>query len=314
MNRAIPVIILLVLTLGLTIGWDLFVEDIHKRSESFYKPQNFGDILRHNADKGFLAIGMTLVILSGGIDLSVGSTLGLSCVLTAIAVNTGNPWLPFAVAIGIGALVGFANGAGVAFGQVPSFIATLATMGIARGICLLANRGTPVEIRSSSSPFSELDQNIANVLPVSGIFFLISIAIVHFLLQRTTFGRHIYAIGGNEEAARLCGIRTRTLKLWVFTLAGILAGIAGLFYTARLSSGPPRAGEMYELDAIAMVVIGGTSLTGGKGSVLGTLYGFFLIGILTKVLSMRSISSDVQYIVVGTALVGTAILQTWRKR
>jgi ribose transport system permease protein len=313
MFRAAPIIVLIIVVLGLTLLWDLFVDTDDRQSQNFFHFKNLGNILRNNADIGFLALGMTFVIICGGIDLSVGSALALSCMLLALVIKAGYPLAAVGVGLLTGAAIGAANGSVVSFGNIPSFIATLATMVICRGLSMIVHDGRLVELGGSvPQPFEFFKSNIGDVLPISGIFFLVSVAVVYFVLQRTTFGRHVYAVGGNEEAARLCGIRTKTIKIMVFMISGLLAGIAALFYTARLKSGEPRAGSMYELHAIAIVVIGGTSLAGGKGSVLGTLYGFFLIGILNNILTMRNVSSDLQLVVVGVVLVGAALLQTRR--
>jgi ribose/xylose/arabinose/galactoside ABC-type transport system permease subunit len=314
LKKAAPVLVLAAVVLGLTWGWDLFVDETARRAPYFFDKANFGNILRSNSEKGFLAVGVTLVILAAGIDLSGGAVLGLGCMVSAMAIRAVGPWAGVAAGLGVGVAAGILNGAGVAYGKVPSFITTLATMGACRGLARVVHGGRPVEIGGTTpAPFNLLYTDIGDVLHVSGLLFLAAVAVTHLVLNRTAFGRHVYALGGNEEASRLCGLPIQRLKVMVFAIAGLLAGLAGLVYTARVAGGSPNAGTMYELDAIAMVVIGGTSLAGGKGGVLGTLYGFFLIGILTNVLTLRDVSSDIQLIVVGTVLFGAALLQARRK-
>ncbi|MGI4977577.1 MAG: ABC transporter permease [Janthinobacterium lividum] len=267
-------------------------------SDTFLSAGNVTNILRQVSINAIIAIGMTLVILTGGIDLSVGAVMALSGTLMA-GLMAGH--LPGALAIlaclGVGLGFGLANGAFVAYGKMPPIIVTLATMGIARGLALIYTGGYPI---SGLPPWMRFfgAGSIAGVqTPIVVMAVLYALAWV--LLERTPFGRHVYAIGGNETATRLSGVRVSPAKLAVYGLSGLASALAAVVLTSRLMSGQPGAGEGFELDAIAAVVLGGTAIAGGRGSLVGTLLGALLLGVLNNGLNMVGVNPYVQTVVKG---------------
>ncbi len=277
-------------------------------TDTFFTAANLSNVLRQNAFTAILAAGMTFVILTAGIDLSVGSVVALSGVLCADLLVRGVP-LPLAVAAGllVGLVTGTVNGAAVTLLRVPAFIATLATMLIVRG---LAYKYTDARTISGLPAGFAVLSNGAVTAAAVGVIFLLS----WFALTRTPFGRHVYAVGGNESAAWLSGIRVARVRLAVYAVCGLSAGLAGVLVASRLNAGYPRAGEYYELDAIAAVVVGGTSLFGGSGSVWSALAGAFFIGILNNGLNLYRVSPYEQLIVKGVVLLAAASLDRWRSR
>jgi ribose/xylose/arabinose/galactoside ABC-type transport system permease subunit len=277
-------------------------------TDSFFTPANLSNVLRQNAFTAILAAGMTFVILTAGIDLSVGSVVGLSGVICADLLVRGLP-LPLAVLTGllVGLITGAINGAAVTILRVPAFIATLATMLIVRG---LAFKYTDARtISGLPAGFAILSSGAVTASIVALIF-----GMSWFALTRTPFGRHVYAVGGNESAAWLSGIRVARVRLAVYSICGLAAGLAGVLVGSRLNAGYPRAGEYYELDAIAAVVVGGTSLFGGSGSVWSALAGAFFIGILNNGLNLFRVSPYEQLVVKGVVLLAAASLDRWRSR
>jgi ribose transport system permease protein len=277
-------------------------------TDTFFSAANLSNVLRQNAFTAILAAGMTFVILTAGIDLSVGSVVALSGVLCADLLVRGAP-LPVAVGAGllVGLVTGAVNGAAVTLLRVPAFIATLATMLIVRG---LAYKYTDARTISGLPAGFAVLSNGAVTAAAVGVIFLLS----WFALTRTPFGRHVYAVGGNESAAWLSGIRVARVRLAVYAVCGLAAGLAGVLVASRLNAGYPRAGEYYELDAIAAVVVGGTSLFGGSGSVWSALAGAFFIGILNNGLNLYRVSPYEQLIVKGVVLLAAASLDRWRSR
>jgi ribose/xylose/arabinose/galactoside ABC-type transport system permease subunit len=277
-------------------------------TDTFFTPVNLSNVLRQNAFTAILAAGMTFVILTAGIDLSVGSVVALSGVLCADLLVRGAP-LPLAVCAGllVGLVTGMVNGAAVTLLRVPAFIATLATMLIVRG---LAYKYTDARTISGLPASFALLSSGAVTASAVGVIFLLS----WFALTRTPFGRHVYAVGGNESAAWLSGIRVARVRLAVYAVCGLAAGLAGVLVASRLNAGYPRAGEYYELDAIAAVVVGGTSLFGGSGSVWSALAGAFFIGILNNGLNLYRVSPYEQLVVKGVVLLAAASLDRWRSK
>ncbi len=276
-------------------------------TDAFLTPANLGNVLRQNAFTAILAAGMTLVILTGGIDLSVGSVVGLSGMVCASVMAAGHP---IAAGVASGLLVGLAagvvNGAAITRLRVPAFVVTLATMLIVRGAAYkLTDART---ISGLPAGFGALSGSYASAALMLGIF-----VVAWVLLMRTPFGRHVYAVGGNAEAAWLSGVRVTRVQFAVYTLCGLAAGFAGVLVASRLNAGYPRAGEFYELDAIAAVVVGGTSLFGGRGSIWGTLAGAFFIGVLNNGLNLFRVSPYDQLIVKGVVLLAAASLDRWRR-
>lgn len=270
-------------------------------SQDFLSITNIFNIFRQISINALLAFGMTLVILTGGIDLSVGSILALAGVLTASMVGMGlPPWLAILLGICTGALMGSINGLFIAIGRVAPFIVTLATLSLYRGLTLVYTDGRP--LLSDNPDFVILGQGYLFEVPVPVIWMLVLFFLLSFLLKNTPFGRHIYALGGNEEAALLSGVRTTRVKIMAYTLCGAFASLAGIILTARLSSAQPTMGSGYELSAIAAVVLGGTSLAGGKGWITGTLIGAMIIGVLDNGLNLLNVSTFYQQVVKGAVI------------
>ncbi len=281
---------------------------------TFLTQNNVFNILRQNASNLFLATGMTMVIILGGIDLSVGSVIALSgCVAAGCVVNMGLPEVAaFLIAILIGAVVGMFNGVVICKTNIPPFIVTLASMNITKGIALVYTQGAP--IRCMTDAFKFPGAGYVGPIPTPVILMLIIFVIAVMLVNRTHFGRHIYAVGGNAQAASFSGINVQKVKFWVYTFTGIMAGIAGVVIASRLYSGQPRSGEGAEMDAIAAVVVGGTSMSGGSGRLGGTLIGVLIIGVLNNGLNLMGVDSNWQYIVKGFVILLAVYVDFIRNR
>lgn len=279
----------------------------------FLTVSNLLNVAQQISINAIIAVGMTFVIITAGIDLSVGSLVAFSGVVLASVLQAGVP-LPIAilVGLGVGLSCGMINGLLITQGRIPPFISTLGMMSVARGAALLYTKGRPV------SGFSENFRYLATGeifhIPVPVIIMGVVYIIAHFVLNRTKLGRYAYAIGGNEEAAILSGINVKLYKTMVYALCGLLSGLAALILTARLNSAQPIAGNMYELDAIAATVIGGTSLMGGEGTVLGTLIGALIMGVLRNGLNLLGVSSFIQQIVIGSVIIIAVLLDMALKK
>lgn len=274
----------------------------------FLQTANLTNVLLQSAINGVLAAGMTFVILTGGIDLAVGSVLALSGMVLGKLLLSGVA-LPLALlaALGVASFLGLLNGLMVTRGKLPPFIATLGMMSAARGLALVYSGGRP------ASGFSHQFLSLSEGPVLVGIMVLVY-ALAALVLQRSVYGRSIYALGGNEQAAWLSGLPTERLKCSVYVLSGFLAGLAAIMLTARLNSAQPIAGVMYELDAIAAVVMGGTSLTGGQGGVLGTLFGALIMGVLRNGLNLLEVSADMQQVVIGVVIVLAVLVDRSREQ
>lgn len=267
-------------------------------SDSFLSVANITNIMRQVSIIAIIAAGMTFVILTGGIDLSVGAVMALAGTIAAGLMVAGlNASLALLAGIGIGIGIGVFNGGLVAFAGMPSIIVTLATMGIARGFGLMYSGGYPISGLPSWIKFFGGGTVLGVQMPI--LIMLVVYVLAWVLLERTPFGRHVYAIGGNETATRLSGVRVSRTKLFVYVLSGFTASIAAIVLTSRLMSGQPNAGTGFELDAIAAVVLGGTSIAGGRGSVIGTLIGALLLGVLNNGLNMMGVDPYVQNVIKG---------------
>ena len=315
-----PGLALLGLTLVLTVGWDRFVGGDDRVTGIFFTAQNLGNVLRQNAEYGILAVGMTFVILTAGIDLSVGSLLAFSSVVAASLMDRdphagpGLALLVMAVGLAAGSALGFLNGLGVTLGRMQPFIVTLAMMSVARGFAFLWTGGRGIDlIGDQPRLFERLGQDLGPV-PVPAVILLASVAVSHLVLTRTRFGRFVYAIGSNETAARLSGIAVERVKIMVYTICGFLSGLAALIYTSRTNAGRPDDGIGFELDAIAAVVIGGTNLMGGRGSAAGTLVGALTIGVLNNVLGLRGVDPNLQRVLKGLIIVAAVLVQRKSKK
>lgn len=287
-------------------------------SDKFMTADNFWNVMRQISVNTCIAVGMTLVVLTSGIDLSVGSVLALCGAITAgllkngIEIPSGNLYIGFtllgAIVAGllVGGLLGAFNGITITRFKVPPFVATLAMLTIARGFTMLWTKGFPISVLGDSFGYIGTGWFIGIPVPV-WISALVVLAAV-IITGKTPLGRYIYAIGGNENAARLSGISINKVKIIVYSLAGALAAIGGLIVTSRLDSAQPNAGMSYELDAIAAVVIGGTSLSGGKGSIWGTVLGAVIIGVLNNGLVLLNVSPFWQQVVKGAVILLAVII------
>ncbi|MDQ3012004.1 MAG: ribose ABC transporter permease [Acidobacteriota bacterium] len=268
----------------------------------FLTISNLLNIAQQTTIVAIIAVGMTFVIITAGIDLSVGSVLAFAGVVMASLLQKGVPLVIALLAgLGTGLFCGLLNGLLITFGKLPPFIATLGMMSIARGAALVYTGGRPIS--GFSDGFRRLAVGEVFHISVPIIIMIAVYLIAHFVLTKTKLGRYTYAIGGNEEAAILSGVNVRFYKTLVYGLCGMLSGLAAIILTARLNSAQPIAGIMYELDAIAATVIGGTSLAGGEGKIFGTLIGALIIGVLRNGLNLLDISSFVQQVVIGAVII-----------
>jgi putative xylitol transport system permease protein len=294
---------------GIIIAFILLCVALTFLNKYFLTPENITNILLQTSINGILAMGMTLVILTGGIDLSVGSVLAFASIVAATFVSGDNPQSPLvALLVGIvtGAVLGLINGCVIAYLKIPPFVATLGMLSVARGLTYAYTGGMPVPNLSES--FLNLGEGSVLGLPLPILIFVLIFVILWVVLNHTSYGRTVYAVGGNVKSARTAGIRTRRVTASVYVIAGLLAGLGGLILTARTSSALPQAGVSYELDAIAAVVIGGTSLSGGVGSITGTLLGALIIGTINNGLDLLGVSSAYQQIVKGCIIVVAVLL------
>ena len=291
---------------GLIVGFILIVIILSiLEPQSFPKLSNIVNIVRQVSINGILAVGETFVILLGGIDLSVGSGVALSGVMAAGLQEYG-AIVVFLVPIFTLCLAGFVNGMVITRFKVPPFVITLGMMTILRGFTFLLTGGK--SIYNLPKWFKVVGQGDAFGVPVPIIVLVLVIVLGYIVLQQTRFGRYVYAIGGNEEGARLSGVRTKTITLWCYVICGGCAGLAGVVLASRLNAGEPVAGTGYELDAIAAVVIGGTSLAGGQGSVIGTLIGALVIGVINNGLNLLNVHSYWQMVAKGLIIVLAVII------
>ena len=269
---------------------------------TFLTPKPMFNILRQNASNLFLATGMTMVIILGGIDLSVGSVIALSGVVAAgCVVNFGlSEAVGFIAAVAVGAAVGLFNGFIICKTDIPPFIVTLASMNITKGIALVLTGGAP--IRCMTDAFKFPGAGYVGPVPTPVILMVVIFVIAALMINKTQLGRHIYAVGGNVQAAKFSGISVQKVKFIVYAYTGVMAGIAGVVIASRLYSGQPTAGDGAEMDAIASVVVGGTSMSGGSGRIGGTLIGVLIIGVLNNGLNLMGVDSNFQYIVKGLVI------------
>jgi inositol transport system permease protein len=280
-------------------------------SPAFLSTRNVTNILRQMSITTIIAFGTTMVIIAGMIDLSSGSVAALTGVLgTSVYVMTGSIWLGLLIGLMSGAAVGFVNGFFITYFSLPPFIVTLAMMTGARGLVLLYTNGFPI---INIGDFTVLGQGRILGIPVPILIMLLVMAIAMVLVKRTRFGRYIYAIGGNENAATASGVNVNGIKIITFVIAGTLTGLAGVILMSRINSGQPAAGLSFELDAITAVVIGGTSLSGGVGTILGTLVGGLIVGILNNILNLTNVSPYWQQILKGVVIVVAVIMDVKTK-
>ena len=273
-------------------------------NSNFLTANNLLNLLLQVTSNALIAFGMTFVILTGGIDLSVGSILALSSALTAGLLGSGMPvTLAILISLILGCILGMMNGLLISYGKLAPFIVTLATMTIFRGATLVYTNGNPItKGLSDTFLFQFLGQGYIVGIPFPVIIMFIVFIVLYVLLHKTAFGKSVYAIGGNEKAAYISGVKLNKVKIIIYSISGIMASISGLIITSRLSSAQPTAGASYEMDAIAAVVLGGTSLSGGKGRILGTLIGALIIGVLNNGLNIIGVSAFWQQVVKGVVI------------
>ncbi len=301
-QRLLPFLTLALLFVGLSLA-----------SPHFLTPTNISAVVRQTAVINIMALGMTMIIIAGGIDLSVGSMLALSGMMGSMAMDRGWP-IPAGILIGLatGLACGFANGFISSRLRINPFIVTLGTLGIYRGIALIASSGLPVQALPKG--FSFLGEGSLLGVPfVLWVLLLCGVA-VHVLLEHTRMGRYAYAIGSNPEAAFYAGIPVAFHTTAVYAVGGLLTGLAAMIECSRLNTGQPTAGQGYELQTIAAVVIGGGSLRGGEGSVIGTLIGAFIMGLLANGSDLLGISPYLQQAIIGAVIILAVLLDEFRKR
>src|SRR5688572_24602738 len=280
------------------------------RYERFLTEFNISNVLRQNSMLGLVALGMTFVILTGGIDLSVGSFVAVAGVIAALLANQGTVFA-ITAAIAFTSVLGLVNGLVIAKARIQPFITTLAMMIAARGLALVATGEQSVRVDRLSEGFSWLGRGLVGPLPVPVVVLALAFALGWLALGHTPFGRHVYALGDNEDAARLMGLDVPSVTIGVYTLSGALSGLAGVLLASRLGAGQPVAGTGWELDAIASVVVGGTLLTGGQGGAGSTLVGVLLLGVLFNLFNLEgTISPWWQWVLRGAFLLVVVVVQS----
>lgn len=297
----------------------LFVAGAILKPDTFPTWDNVRNMLTQASVVGVLAIGMTFVIATAGIDLSVGSMVAAAGVFGGILVDPSGSSLVFILgAVAFATVLGTVNATAIAYGRVAPFIATLAMFSIARGLALLLNEKLPVSLLDLNggsfgdpSPFSLLWFGTGRIfgIPVSVYVFILITVGGWVLLNRTRYGRYVVAVGGNREAARIAGVPVRKVILSVYTLSGLMAGIATVLLCARLGSASPVSGNLYELDAIGAVVIGGTSLAGGRATIVGTFLGVLTFALIFSLMTQLNLSTEVQQVSKGGIVLGAVLLQ-----
>ena len=283
-------------------------------NSNFLTANNLLNLLLQVTSNALIAFGMTFVILTGGIDLSVGSILALSSALTAGLLGSGMPvTLAILISLILGCILGMMNGLLISYGKLAPFIVTLATMTIFRGATLVYTNGNPItKGLSDTFLFQFLGQGYIVGIPFPVIIMFIVFIVLYVLLHKTAFGKSVYAIGGNEKAAYISGVKLNRVKIIIYSISGIMASISGLIITSLLSSAQPTAGASYEMDAIAAVVLGGTSLSGGKGRILGTLIGALIIGVLNNGLNIIGVSAFWQQVVKGVVILIAVLIDRFK--
>ena len=283
-------------------------------SPQFLTVSNWTIIITQASINALLAFGVTFVIITGGIDLSLGSMVAVTGVTAAMLAHpdTFPVVLPILAGLLAGLLMGIFNGFIITKSKIAPFIVTLGTMTIGRGLALILSKGRPISNLSDSFNFIG-GGNIFGI-PFPIIVLILVFIICSIILKKTLLGRYIYAIGGNEQASRASGINVNRVKMAVYSISGLLAGLAGILLTSRITTGQPNAGAGFELDAIAAAVIGGTSTSGGTGTMTGTLIGVLLIGVINNGLDLLNVTSYYQQVVMGTIIIGAVVLDSWNQK
>lgn len=282
---------------------------------AFLQVNNLLNLMRQLIINGFIALGMTFVILTGGIDLSVGSTLAFtSAIFAGLLQNGMATGLAILITLALGLALGLINGLLITKGKLAPFIVTLATMTIFRGLTLVYMDGRPISGPKDDFAFQFLGKGQVFGIPFQVILFLIVYIVLSTLLNKTSHGRKIFAVGGNEKASFISGIKIDKVKVLVYVISALMAVVSGLVLTSRLNSAQPTAGSAYEMDAIAAVVLGGTSMTGGSGSLTGTLIGILILGVLNNGLNLLGVSSFYQQIVKGVVILIAVLIDRKRNK
>ena len=302
LQRLLPFLTLVALFVALSIA-----------SPHFLTSTNLSSVVRQTAVINIMALGMTMIIIGGGIDLSVGSILAMGGLLGTMAMERGAP-VAVGVVIGIltGTLCGLVNGVLTTQLKINPFIVTLGTLGIVRGVALIISNGLPVHQIPKS--FSYLGEGTVGPVPFVLFVLIVCAVLVHVILEHTQLGRYAFAIGSNPEAALYAGVNITAITVAIYTLGGMLTGLAGMIEASRLMTGQPTAGQGYELQAIAAVVIGGGSLRGGEGTVVGTLVGAFIMGLLANGSDLLGISPYLQQAIIGAVIIAAVAVDEFRKR
>lgn len=299
---------------GIAIAFILICALLATLHPAFLTLSNLRVILTQVSINALLAFGVTFVIITGGIDLSLGSVLAVAGITAALFAHPDSYPLivPIAAGLGTGLLLGAFNGLIITKSKVPPFIVTLGTMTIARGMALILSNGRPVS--NLSDAFNFIGGGAIGGIPFPIVILVLTFILCAVLLSKTTWGRYMYAVGGNELAARASGINVNKVKMMVYTICGGLAGLAGILLTSRISTGQPNAGMGFELDAIAAAIIGGTSTSGGTGTMIGTLLGALLIGVISNGLDLMNVSSYYQLVIKGLIIIGAVVLDSMNNR
>lgn len=303
---------------GIIFAFILLVVALSFASPYFLRMNNILNVLRQASVNALLAIGMTFVILTGGIDLSVGSVLAFGGVVAASLASDAiygpvvNPFMAAGAGLLGGLLLGSVNGLFVSKWRMPAFVVTLGMLSMARGFTFIYTDGMPVPRIDES--FLVFGQGRFLGIPLPVVILAVVFAISWVVLYKTRYGRYIYAVGGNEKSAKISGVNTRLIVFTVYVISGALSALGGIILTARTTAGLPQAGQAYELDAIAAVVIGGTSLSGGQGTLSGTLIGALLIGVINNGLDLLGVSSYFQQVIKGAIIIGAVLLDSFRKK
>jgi len=300
-------------TVGLPIVVVVMTAIFALLAPNFWALSNAGNVVRQVAVLGMIGAVQTAVIIGGGIDLSVGSVLAVANVLMAMGLAQGNVLLGLVLALGSGLAFGLINGILIGRTQLAPFIVTLGMLSIARGTALTITDGVPI-FGLPESGFAWIGQGYLGPIPAPAIVAVMTFVVIWVLLTRTRFGTALYAIGGNEQAAVLAGISAARTKIAIYALSGLTAALGGVILTARVNSGQPLLGQGLELDSVATVVIGGTYLFGGRGRIVGTVFGVMFVGILQNGLNLLGISTFVQQVVIGVSIIVAVLLTVLRSR
>lgn len=301
--------------LGTILALIILMVFVSVLNPTFLQANNLMNLMRQLIINGFIALGMTFVILTGGIDLSVGSTLALtSAIFAGLLQNGVNTGLAILITVGLGLILGLINGLLITKGKLAPFIVTLATMTIFRGLTLVYTDGRPIAGPKDNFAFKFLGKGQFFGIPFQVILFILAFLLLWIILNKTALGRKIYAVGGNEKASYISGINIDKVKICVYVVSSLMAVLSGLVLTSRLNSAQPTAGAAYEMDAIAAVVLGGTSMTGGSGSLTGTLIGILILGVLNNGLNLLGVSSFYQQIVKGIVILIAVLIDRKRNK